>query len=91
MSHPIYSLQVELPLAGDRSYPSVIGHGLLDDAERFTELLGDSPVVLVSNDTVAPLYLFRVREALGKGRKVTEVILPDGEDQKQLMSADKIW
>lgn len=91
MSNPIYSLQVELPLAGDRSYPIVIGHGLLDDGERFTELLGDSPVVLVSNDTVAPLYLFRVREALGKGRKVTEVILPDGEDQKQLISAEKIW
>ena len=31
MSNPIYSLQVELPLAGDRSYPIVIGHGLLDD------------------------------------------------------------
>lgn len=91
MSNSIYSLQVELPLAGDRSYPIVIGHGLLDDGERFTKLLGDSPVVLVSNDTVAPLYLSRVREALGKGRKVTEVILPDGEDQKQLISADKIW
>ena len=91
MSNPIHSLQVELPLGSDRSYPIVIGHGLLDDGERFTQLLGDSPVVLVSNDTVAPLYLSRLREALGRGRKVTEVILPDGEDQKQLMSADKIW
>ena len=92
MSNPIYSLQVDLPASGvDRSYPIIIGHGLLADGERFTELLGDAPVVLVSNDTVAPLYLPRVRNALGKTRKVTEVILPDGEDQKHLMSADHIW
>lgn len=92
MSNPIYSLQVDLHSdSADRSYPIIIGHGLLNDAERFAELLSDSPVVLVSNDTVAPLYLSRVREALGNGRKVTEVILPDGEDQKHLMSADQIW
>ncbi|MDG1066067.1 MAG: 3-dehydroquinate synthase [Luminiphilus sp.] len=92
MSNPIYSLQVDLPCSGiDRSYPIIIGHGVLSDSERFAALLGDSPVVLVSNDTVAPLYMSRVRDALGQGRKVTEVILPDGEDQKHLMSADQIW
>ena len=92
MSNPIYSLKVDLPPSGiDRSYPIIIGHGLLGDGDRFAELLGDAPVVLVSNDTVAPLYMPRVRAALGKTRNVTEVILPDGEDQKHLMNADHIW
>ena len=92
MPSPLYSIQVDLPSGGiDRSYPIVIGHGVLGDGEGFAELLGDSPVVLVSNDTVAPLYMSRVRDALGRERKVTEVILPDGEDQKHLMSANQIW
>ncbi|WP_435218784.1 3-dehydroquinate synthase [Luminiphilus sp. nBUS_07] len=92
MSKPIYSLQVDLHASAiDRSYPIIIGHGCLGDGDRFSELLGDAPVVLVSNDTVAPLYMARVRAALGKMRRVTEVILPDGEDQKHLMSAETIW
>ena len=92
MSSPLYSLKVDLPSDGiDRSYPIVIGRGVLGDGEGFAELLGDSPVVLVSNDTVAPLYMSRVRDALGKAREVTEVILPDGEGQKHLESANQIW
>ena len=75
----------------DRSYPIRIGHGLLRDGDLFTSILGDAPVVLVTNETVAPLYLERVREALGESRAVTEVVLPDGEDQKHLMSANQIW
>lgn len=75
----------------DRSYPIRIGHGLLRDADLFASILGDAPVVLVTNETVAPLYLERVREALGESRAVTEVILADGEDQKHLMSANQIW
>ena len=72
MSSPLYSLKVDLPSDGiDRSYPIVIGRGVLGDGEGFAELLGDSPVVLVSNDTVAPLYMSRVRDALGKAREVT--------------------
>ncbi len=85
MSTRLHTLHVDLPGAdADRSYPIIIGQDLLTDAALFDDLLADRPVVLVSNDQVAPLYAGRVREALGKARRVTEVILPDGERHKSL-------
>jgi len=41
-------------------------------------------VVIVSNDTVAPLYVERVRTALGECALLSEVVLPDGEQYKTL-------
>jgi len=77
--------------SADRSYPIQIGHGLIQDAALFDAVLGDAPVVLVTNETIAPLYLEQVSEALGAERQVTTVVLPDGEEQKHLMSANQIW
>lgn len=92
MPNPSHTLQVELRGAvEDRSYPIVIGRGLLADPRAYAPVIDDVPVVLVTNDTVAPLYLPRVRAALGTERKVTEIVLPDGEDQKDLTNATHIW
>jgi len=74
------SLDVQL---GSRSYPIHIGRGLLDDASLFTRLLGDARVAVVTNTTVAPLYLERVRAVLGE-RVALVKILPDGEEHKNL-------
>ncbi len=91
MSTRMHTLHVELSAAGnDRSYPIIIGEQLLADQALFTEILGDRPVVLVSNDVVAPLYMQRVRRALGETRKVTEVILADGEANKTMASIDQL-
>ena len=46
---------------------------------------------MVSNDTVAPLYLDRVRAALGERQLITEVILPDGEQYKTLDTLSQIF
>ena len=51
------TLNVDL---GSRSYPIFIGHGLLDDGDLLLPYLAGSQVMVVSNDTVAPLYLERV-------------------------------
>jgi 3-dehydroquinate synthase len=48
-------------------------------------------VVIVSNDTVAPVYLDRVKAALGPRKLVTEVILPDGEQFKNLETLGRIF
>ncbi|MEY2908792.1 MAG: 3-dehydroquinate synthase [Pseudomonadota bacterium] len=91
MSTRMHTLHVELVSHhDDRSYPIVIGDQLLADAQLFEELLGDRPVVLVSNNVIAPLYMERVRQSLGEARKVTEVILPDGEAQKTLETLNRI-
>ena len=74
------TLQVNL---GSRSYPIHIGPGLLQDAEWLGRVLGEGRVAIVSNTTVAPLYLERLRAALGE-RIALQKILPDGEEHKNL-------
>ena len=74
----------------ERSYPIHIGSGLLDDAALLQRYLAPGKVALVSNTTVAPLYLDKVRAALGERLAVVK-ILPDGERYKNLESLAAIW
>ena len=74
------TLTVEL---AERSYPIHIGSGLLRQPRLIREHIGASQVLLVSNDTVAPLYQDKVLAAL-TGYEVHSVILPDGEQYKSL-------
>ena len=68
---------------GDRSYPIHIGPGLLDRAELIVPHLAQKRVMVVTNTTVAPLYLARLTAALeGAGVTVANVVLPDGEAYK---------
>jgi len=77
------TLQVAL---GERSYPIYIGPGLIADPARYRPHIGGRQVMVVSNETVAPLYLARVEQALS-GYQVERVILPDGEEYKTL----EVW
>ncbi len=88
MSLIIHTLHVDL---GERSYPVYIGRDLLADSELLARHLRGSQVVIVSNDTVAPLYLDRVRAVIGDRSLVTEVILPDGEKYKSLETLSGIF
>lgn len=68
---------------GDRSYPIHIGPGLLDRAELVVPHLAQKRAMVVTNTTVAPLYLARLTAALeGAGVAVAHVVLPDGEAYK---------
>ncbi len=75
---------------GDRSYPIYIGRGLLDNADLIRPHVAASQVMVVSNETVAPLYLQRLKQSLD-GFKVREVILPDGEQYKNLEVWNRIF
>ncbi len=81
------SLKVEL---GDRSYPIHIGAGLLARADLLQPHLRSEQVCIVTNETVAPLYLAQVENMLGK-HKVSTVILPDGEQHKTLETVSVIF
>lgn len=82
------TLSVEL---GARSYPIYIEHGLLDNAALLREHIRGRQVLVVSNETVAPLYLPRLRAALQDDLRLTEVILPDGEQYKTLATLEQIF
>jgi 3-dehydroquinate synthase len=67
----------------ERSYPIHIGSGLLNQASLLVPYLPHKKVAVVSNTTVAPLYLETLRSALQvHGVNVLPVILPDGEQYK---------
>ena len=74
---------------GTRSYPILIGGGLLSTPETFREHLPARDVAIVSNTTVAPLYLAALTASLGTRRRV-EVILPDGEAHKTLANTARV-
>ncbi|MCU7850619.1 MAG: 3-dehydroquinate synthase [Candidatus Thiodiazotropha sp. (ex Monitilora ramsayi)] len=68
---------------GERSYPIYIGEGLYADAEYYRRHVPGSQVMVVTNETVAPLYLEKTLKALGDF-EVATAILPDGEVYKTL-------
>jgi len=74
---------------GTRSYPIMIGVGLLDDPTLLNQFVKGKAMV-VTNETIAPLYLDKVMAALGNTPK-SSVILPDGEAFKNLDVLDKIF
>ena len=73
---------------GARSYPILVGEGLIDRADVFERVPGGA-VLVVTNEVVAPLYLERVRGALGS-RRVESVVLPDGERHKTLDAVARV-
>ena len=68
---------------GDRSYPILIGAGLLADPAIWRPWIAGRRVAVVTNETVAPLYLQPVTQALAAcGIEAAAVVLPDGEQYK---------
>ena len=80
--------QVEVDL-GSRSYCVHIGSGIIVRADIMRYIDGDQ-VLIVTNETVAPLYLEMVREQI-TDKKVHDIILPDGEQFKNLEVLDEIF
>ena len=75
---------------GDRSYPIHIGSGLLNNAGLLEPHLGQGRVVVITNDIVAPLYLGRIKPLFGD-RLADEIVLPDGEEHKNLEAVSQIY
>lgn len=87
------TVRVEL---GDRAYPIHIGEGLVDRADLLAAegiLAGKSRALLVTNETVGPIYEKRVVDSLTKAgvAQVDVVRLPDGEQYKTIGDLEKVW
>jgi len=84
-------LDVVLPGA---TYPIHIGPGMLDDAAAWSSQVPPGPLLVVTNPTVAPLYLDRLLAALQAavpGRRVHTCIVPDGEQHKSLDTLSQVF
>jgi shikimate kinase/3-dehydroquinate synthase len=77
---------------GERSYAIHIGGGLLDRAELLQPHLPRRRAAIISNTTVAPLYLERLQNTLETaGISSVAVILPDGEEYKNPETLNLIY
>ncbi|GMH44503.1 hypothetical protein BSKO_12455 [Bryopsis sp. KO-2023] len=87
---PLKTVEVDL---GDRKYPIYIGGGLLERGDILAQHIPSSRVLVVTNETIAPLYLDRCVKSIESGGdfKVDSVILPDGEEFKNLEVLQKVW
>ncbi|HEY8942542.1 MAG TPA: 3-dehydroquinate synthase, partial [Cellvibrio sp.] len=70
----------------DRSYPIYIGEQLLSRIDLITRHITGKQVCVVTNETIAPLYLDTLTQVLA-GFDVESVILPDGESYKTI----EVW
>jgi 3-dehydroquinate synthase len=80
--------QIEVAL-GDRSYPIRIGDGLLGRADAIVPWLRGRQVMVVTNETVGPLYLERLHASL-PGCRVDVCTVPDGESYKTLATYEHV-
>ena len=77
---------------GDRSYPIVIGSGLLEQADLFLPYLPQRTVSVVTNTTVAAFYLEKFSTALrNAGVQVLPIVIPDGEQHKNWSTLNTIF
>ncbi len=77
---------------GDRSYGIVIGAGLLDAPESYADLPSATSAMIVTNQTVGPLYRDRLVDSLAPRYKaIHTVVLPDGEAYKTWESLNLIF
>ncbi|MBF9263672.1 3-dehydroquinate synthase [Paracidovorax cattleyae] len=83
--------RVEIAL-GDRSYGIEIGAGLLGDARTYGALPRAACALVVTNETVAPLYAEPLRAALSAHyAEVVLAVLPDGEEHKDWPTLNRIF
>jgi 3-dehydroquinate synthase len=77
---------------GERSYPIHIGSGLLNQAELLQRVLPRKRATIITNTTVAPLYLGKLQQTLQHiGVSSFPVILPDGEEYKNTGTLNLIY
>src|SRR5919108_4442961 len=78
---------------GDRSYPIYVGAGILEQVGALLKQGGiRGKVGVVTNPTVAQLYLDSIHESLANADfEVTPILIPDGESHKNLKSLTAIY
>lgn len=76
---------------GKRSYPIYVGENLIHDSALIQKHIASKNIVIVTNSTIAPLYLDIIIKTLGDEKNIIPIILPDGEQFKNLETLNTIY
>ena len=83
------TLRVDL---GSRAYPVYFGSGLIARPEVLVPFIQGGRAAVVTNTTVAPLYMERLASGLtASGLDVVKIVLPDGEVYKNWETLNVIF
>jgi len=83
---------VTVNLGEQRSYPIFIGQDILSQQQYLLPYIVGRHVCIVTNETIAPLYLEKVLELFADSDHLVDtVVLPDGESYKTLDTIDIIY
>ncbi|MEN9329680.1 MAG: 3-dehydroquinate synthase [Pseudomonadota bacterium] len=93
MSALEHTAPIEVQIAlGERSYPILIGAGLLSQASAWQGLPKASTALIVTNDAVGPLYASALQQALQPHyAQIHQVTLPDGESHKTWQTLNQVF
>ena len=75
----------------ERSYPIYIGEGLISNDELISQHILGKKVAIITNDTVADIYLKTLMDTVSSHKELISIILPDGESYKSKDSLDSIY
>ena len=75
----------------ERSYPIYIGEGLISNYELISQHILGKKVAIITNETVADIYLKTLMETVSTHKELISIILPDGESYKSKDSLDSIY
>jgi|ADGO01.1.fsa_nt_gi 3-dehydroquinate synthase (EC 4.2.3.4) len=89
MGESLIRERIEIAL-GERSYPILIGSNLLSAADVLDAHVRARSVLIVTNETIAPLYAESLKRGLSD-RRTEQVVLPDGEQHKTLETVSRIF
>ena len=75
----------------ERSYPIYIGEGLISNYELISQHILGKKVAIITNETVADIYLKTLMDTVSSHKELISIILPDGESYKSKDSLDSIY
>jgi len=75
----------------ERSYPIYIGEGLISNYELISQHILGKKVAIITNETVADIYLKTLMETVSPHKELISIILPDGESYKSKDSLESIY
>ena len=82
-------MNIEQVNLGDRSYPIFIGRGSSSEPQAITDSVTGNDALILTNETVGPLYLEQIKASL-PDKNIVTFTLPDGEQEKTLKNVHKV-